>query len=103
MVLPFQEPTGEYYAPPVDDPDEDIPDIIAKLDIEDGPFTIEECLHVKRSLKLGKCAGPDNTPPEVLKTCDLDDIILGFCNQVLMNGRKPDQWSLSNILTITVA
>ena len=87
-------------APPVDDPEEDIPDIIANLDIEDGPFTMEEYLHAKRSLKLGKCAGPDNIPPEVLKTCDLDDIILSFCNQVLMNGRKPDQWSLSNILPV---
>ena len=61
---------------------------------------MEEYLHAKRSLKLGKCAGPDNIPPEVLKTCDLDDIILSFCNQVLMNGRKPDQWSLSNILPV---
>ena len=87
-------------APPVDDSEEDIPDIIANLDIEDGPLTMEEHLHAKRSLKLGKCAGPDNIPPEVLKTCDLDDIMLSFCNQVLMNGRKPDQWSLSNILPV---
>ena len=61
---------------------------------------MEEYLHAKRSLKLGKCAGPDNYPSRVLKTCDLDDIILSFCNQVLMNGRKPDQWSLSNILPV---
>ena len=54
--------------------------------------------HAKRSLKLGKSAGHDNTPLKVLKTCDLDDIILSLCNQALMNGRKPDQWSLSNTL-----
>ena len=75
---------------------------------------MEEYLHAKRSLKLGKCAGPDNIPPEVLKTCDLDDIILSFCNQVLMNGRKPDQCryqtsslyrnrAICQTLTITVA
>ena len=48
----------------------------------------------------GKAAGPDNIPPEVIKRCDLDDIILSYANKLLMDGEKPDQWSLSNIIPI---
>ena len=57
---------------------------------------MEEYSHAKRSLKLGKCTEPHNIPPEVLKTCDLDDTILSFCSQTLTNSSKPDQWSQSN-------
>ena len=44
--------------------------------IEEVPFSIEEYTRAKNAIKLGKSAGPDNVPPEVLKCCDLDDIIL---------------------------
>ena len=39
-------------------------------------------------------------PPEVLKRCNLDDEILGFCNRALLEGRKPEQWSIMNIIPI---
>ena len=29
-----------------------------------------------KSVKLGKSCGPDEIPPETIKSCDLDDIIL---------------------------
>ena len=48
----------------------------------------------------GKAAGPDNFPPEVIKRCDPDDIILSYANKLLMDGEKPDQWSLSDIIPI---
>ena len=43
---------------------------------------------------------PTYLPPEVLKRCDLDDEILGFCNRALLEGRKPEQWSIMNIIPI---
>ena len=79
--------------PPVSvdvDQDPDIPEVLSDLSIEDGPFSEGEYTRVKNAIKLGKSAGPDNIPPEVLKCCDLDDIILSFCNRALIGEGKPD-------------
>ena len=57
--------------PEVEDVDEEIPNILEDLDINDGLFTIEELKKVKSSLKIGKkAAGPDAIPSEVFKLCD---------------------------------
>ena len=85
-------------APAVDDVDdnylaEDV--ILSGLDIYDDPFTIDDLASAKSSLRSGKSTGPDKIPPEVLKACDLDDIVLEFCNQALMNkSREISRWDL---------
>ena len=86
--------------PDIDNEDEDIPPILKDLNIKVGPFDQEEYNKAKGSLVEGKSCGEDGIPPEVLKRCNLDDIILRFCNQVLLEGKKPDQWSLLNIIPI---
>ena len=49
----------------------------------------------------GKTSGEDNIPPEVLKRCDLDNIVMNFCNDALLEGKKPrSQWSILNIAPI---
>ena len=57
-------------------------------------------LVTQTSLKLGKSAGPDGIPPDVVKCCDFDDICLNFCNKVLMQCDKPPQWSFMNIIPV---
>ena len=94
----FQKLLGE--PPVVEDPDEAIPSIFADLDIDDGPFTPDEYRRVKKSLQCGKAAGPDNIPPEVLKSCDFDEICLKFCNRALIENDKPDLWSYMNIIPV---
>ena len=86
--------------PEVDDPDEDIPNIYEDLDINDGPFTLDEFKKVKSSIKIGKAAGPDEIPPDVYKSCDFDEICLDFCNRALMENDKPDLWSYMNIIPV---
>ncbi|XP_072046990.1 uncharacterized protein [Amphiura filiformis] len=54
----------------------------------------------KKDISEGKSTGEDGIPPEVLKRCNLDDIVLNFCNEALMNGKKPDQWSILNLIPI---
>ena len=77
--------------------------ILEDLDIEIGPFTHEEYQEAKSSLVEGKTCGEDCIPPEVLKRCNLDDIILEFSNQTLLHGKKPEQWSILNIVPIPKA
>ena len=74
--------------------------IFKDLDIDDGDFTLDEVCRAKRMLRNGKHPGPDNIPPEVLKKCDLDDIILDFANKLMNENLKPDQWSEIDILPL---
>ena len=66
------------------DTEEELPNIFEDLEIEDGPFTIEEYRKVKSSLKAGKAGGPDGISPDVLKSCDFGDVCLKFCNKALL-------------------
>ena len=86
--------------PTVDDEDEEIEQIFPKLNIKEGPFTMDEYKKAKSELKLGKAAGDDGIRPEVLKLCNLDDIILKFCNRALTKRESPDQWKMSNLVCI---
>ncbi|XP_072015018.1 uncharacterized protein [Amphiura filiformis] len=86
--------------PDIDDEEEEITPVLDELDIKVGPFDKEEYEEAKASLVEGKSCGEDNIPPEVLKRCNLDDIVLGFCNDALLKGKKPDQWSILNIVPI---
>ena len=74
--------------------------ILPELNIDTGPFTVEEYHLVKKKLMAGKSSGPDGIPPEVLKFCNIDDIILNFANGVLMKGEKPQQWSIIDIIPL---
>ena len=86
--------------PIVENPEEEIDPIHPPLDIDTRPFTLQEYKAAKDDIKEGKSCGDDNIAPEALKNCDLDHIILDFCNNALLNGEKPDQWSVSNIIPI---
>ena len=59
---------------------------------------------VKRNLwrvvKEGKSFGEDGIPPEVIKRCNIDDIILEFCNEALLNRKRPNQWSILNMIPV---
>ena len=69
-------------------------------DINTDRFTLDEFRTAKKKIKEGKAFGDDSIPPEVLKRCDLDDIVLGFCNRALEGGGIPDQWQVSNIIPV---
>ena len=78
----------------------EIDPVLQDILIEDENFTHEELQKAKKSLRDGKQAGPDNIPPEVLKYCDLDDILLEFANDLLNKKVKPKQWSEINLIPI---
>ncbi|KAJ4938949.1 hypothetical protein JOQ06_028414 [Pogonophryne albipinna] len=80
-----------------------IPAFLQNLPIDDGPFTASELARAKSTVREGKSAGPDGIPPEVLKYCDLDYLILDFCNLALLHNMQPDIWSLSNIIPVPKA
>ena len=84
----------------MENPDEEIEPIHGPLDINTDPFTLEEYRIAKTSIKEGKACGDDNIASEVLKRCDLDQIVLDFCNQALTKGEKPGHWSISNSIPL---
>ncbi|XP_072042892.1 uncharacterized protein [Amphiura filiformis] len=86
--------------PEIDGEDEDIVPVAKDLNINVAPFSQEEYAKAKCALVEGKSCGEDGIPPEVLKRCDLDGIVLEFCNNALIKGSKPDQWSILNIVPI---
>ena len=55
---------------------------------------------LKYNLIDGKGTGPDGIPPEVFKYTNLDDIILEFANQMLIQSKKPAQLSKCDIVPI---
>ena len=92
---------GQLGNPPnSDSEDNDIPPIFTDLGITEGPFDLEEYVKAKKSLTEGKSCGEDGVTPEILKRCDLDSIILDFCNKALTNRQIPSQWSVLNIVPI---
>eukprot|EP00116_Pleurobrachia_bachei_P001801 sb/3462063/ len=79
------EPTSTYREP-------EIPVLHPPGPIDIGPFTRDELRTAKSRLKEARAFGDDSIPPEVLKRCDIDDIVLGFCNGALNGEGVPDQW-----------
>ena len=75
----------------------DIKTVFDELDITTTPFTKEEYQAVKKKLVDGKSTDPNGIVPEILKYCDIDDIILQYANSVLLHSQKPDQWSTNHL------
>ena len=94
----FQQLLGE--EPVIDDENEIIQTVFDDLDFKTGEFTIDEYKKAKDRISLNKASGPDDTPPEVIKKCNLDDILLNFANRLLLNHDIPAQWSTSNIIPV---
>lgn len=80
--------------------EKEIPAVLENVNIDDGPFKAGEFAKVKASLRRGKSAGPDGMPPEVIKNCNLGDVILEECNHALMENIMPEIWSLSHIIPV---
>ena len=80
--------------------DEPITQVLPQLEIKRRPFDINEYKRTKDTIKEGKSCVMDEIRPEVLKRCDLEAIVLQFCNRELIYKAKPRQWSLLNIIPI---
>ena len=76
-----------------EDEEMDLEKVLNNLDIDDGLFSLSELQKAKKNMKKGKQTGSDNISPEVLQSCDFDDILLSFANRLMVDGQKPQQWS----------
>ena len=56
---------------------------------------------MKKCLRLGKVSGEDGILNELLKYCNIDDIVLEYANSLLLDGHKPQHWSDINTLPLT--
>ena len=66
-------------------------------DVNNGEFTMDELISVKKSAKGGKSVGHDSIPSEILKLPILRDMLLKFFNKCFIAGVIPDEWSKSLI------
>ena len=80
----FQQLLGDPPTVTHEDEDEEIPTVLEDLPIRTDAFDTEEYQKVKAAIKEGKSSGEDGISPEVLKRCDVDEIILDFCNQTTL-------------------
>ena len=55
---------------------------------------MEELRRALKSMVEGKSCGEDHIPVEVIKRCQIEDIVLSFCNEALVNKGKPAKWSV---------
>ena len=94
----FQDLLGK--PPNIEDENETIIQVIQHLEIKRGVFEMYEYKLAKEVIKEGKSCGVDEIRPEVLKRCNIDDIILYFINKALLDKMKPKQWSILNIIPI---
>ena len=76
----------------IEEENETIIQVIQHLEIKCGAFEMYEYKLAKEVIKEGKSCGVDEIRPEVLKLCNIDDIILYFCNKALLDQMKPKQW-----------
>ena len=53
-----------------------------------------------KQLNLRLAGGEDGIVPEILKRCNIDDIVLENCNRDLENGPIPESWKISIIIPI---
>ena len=71
-----------------------------KLNIKIGPFINSEYENARKQIKENMATGPDAISPEVLKRCEINYIIIGFANKILINHEKPTQLGQSDMLPI---
>ena len=76
--------------------DDEITAVLPDLGITTDPFTMDEYLAVKKRLIGVK----RRILMAYLKQCDIDQIMLEFANKVLVEGDKPQQWSVINIIPL---
>ena len=83
-----------------DENETDLLPVLQDLGINDSPFTVDELVYAKKKLSEGKSAGPDGIPPEVIKRCNFDDIIILFANKLLIENVKREQWSEIDLIPV---
>ena len=86
--------------PVINDNHMKIKTIIEYLQYPSGPFTMDKLKKARSKITLGKASGLDNIPPEVIKLFNIEQPLLDFANDLLLNDCKPNQWSISNIIPV---
>ena len=61
---------------------------------------MEEVIKARKMVKEGKSPEEDGIMPELLKRCDIDEILIHFANKLLINDEKPEQLTIFNLKRI---
>jgi hypothetical protein len=66
--------------------------VLESVEINDGPFTLEELQIATAQLKCGKVADLEGVTAETLKISSIAMVLLVILNAVLVGGTVPDEW-----------
>jgi exonuclease III len=69
-----------------------------ELPVDCAPFSLEELTGVIKTIGASKAPGLDNIPPSVWKEPLLHEELLHFCNDALMHGNVPKEWTTAAIV-----
>ncbi|MCP4491873.1 MAG: reverse transcriptase family protein [Gammaproteobacteria bacterium] len=69
-----------------------------ELPVDCTAFTIEELVHVIKSIQPTKAPGLDSIPPAVWKDPVFHAELLHFCNEALLHGNVPREWTTAAIV-----
>ena len=71
-------------------------------DAEHHPILREEVEAAVKALKMGKSAGVDNIPAELVQAGEEDmvDILTTICNKIWKTGERPTTWTQSLVITL---
>ena len=65
---------------------------ISNLHFKTGHFTNSEYEKVRKQMKENKAQSPNAMNPEVLKQCEINDIIIDLANSILINNKNLHNW-----------
>ena len=86
--------------PSITDPDVPIEAVFCNLEIPDEPFSVDEFVKAKKTMRCGKACGEDGITPELLRYAGLDSEILGFINDAFARDSIPEKWKTLIIVPV---
>ena len=96
----FKELLGK--SPKIINENENINNVLDEneLNIKTGSFTNSEYENARKQIKENKAIYPGGISPEVFKRCEINNVITGFANKILINHEKPTQLGESDMIPI---
>ena len=73
-----------------------------QVNIDASKVVLDEVVKARKQVKEETAPGEDGIMPEVLHRINIDDIILEFANKLLEENELPEQFSILNLVPLSL-